>query len=338
MMRAPFVIVLLTALVTAAVRPASAQDRPRISISSLRQDLGDVFEQATYEYVFVVRNTGEADLVITEVKPGCGCTVANYDKVIAPDREGKITLTLEGDQVHGVFSKDATVRSNDPDRPELMLIIAGNKIPYVNVSPGERVNLQGTYDEAVAQTLTVASNEKDLDFAITGLESDLDDEITYAYEKGTAPGEWVVSIHKNPKLPAQSTYGTLTIHTNSKRAPAKVVQVLVTTRGSITVQPSLLNFGRVRFGDGGKNGDVLEKSVTLVRSQGEFAIRELTIDNENFRAVVVEEVPGKRYKIDVKFTAPVRTRGGQAESGELIIHTNDPREPNVRVQLVARAL
>ena len=329
----------ITVMLAASVLPASAEDlQPKIYISDLQQDLGEVYERAKYEYVFVVRNKGNADLKITDVRPSCGCTVANYDEVIAPGKEGKITLTLAGDKVHGRFSKTAQVRSNDPDHSELLLTIAGTEIPYVNIGPADRVYLQGSYGEEVAQSLTISSNEKDLDFRIEKIDTDLGDKVTFTYEKGAAKGEWVVSVRKNPDLPTQSTYGTLTIHTNSKRAPDQVIQVQVMTTGTITVQPTFVNFGRVRFGDDGKNGDVLEKSVTLIRSQGDFAISDLSVNNVNFHTEVVEEVPGKRYKVNIKFTAPPRTRGGQAESGELIIHTNVPTEPNVRVQLVARAL
>jgi len=264
--------------------------------------------------------------------------VAEFDKVIPPGQEGKITLVIEGNKVHGSFSKSATVRSNDPDRPVTTITLAGTEIPYVNVTPAERVYLQGTYDEAVEKTLTVSSNEEDIDFKILGVESNLDDKITYKYQPGEHEGEWVVSLYKNPKLPTLSTYGTLTIHTNSQRAPDKTIQVQVVTKGSITVQPSLVNFGRVRFGADGQDGDVLNKTVTLIRSRGEFAIRDMTVNNNNFEAKVKEEVPGKRYTIDVRFTAPARSRAAQAESGELIIYTDDPSEPHVRVQLVARAL
>jgi len=335
MIRATIAFIMLVT----SVLSASAEDlRPKISIQDLRQDLGDVYEQAKYDYVFVVRNRGKADLVIEDVKPGCGCTVAQYDKVIAPGEEGKITLSLDGDKVEGRFSKTATVRTNDPDHTELLLTISGTEIPYVHIVPTNRVYLQGNYGEEVAQTLTITSNEKDLDFQITGIDTDLEDKITYAYERGSAKGSWVVSIRKNPDLPTQSTYGTLTLHTNSKRAPDQLIRLQVMTKGTITVQPTFVNFGRVRFGADGKNGDVLEKSVTLTRSEGGLAISDLSVNNANFRTEVVEEEPGKRYKVNIKFTAPPRTRGGQAESGELIIHTNVPTEPNVRVQLVARAL
>jgi len=65
--RTALVLLLLTVLVW----PTLAQDlQPTIVIPKIRHDFGSVFEMEKYEYDFVVRNTGKADLLIEEVKPG----------------------------------------------------------------------------------------------------------------------------------------------------------------------------------------------------------------------------------------------------------------------------
>jgi hypothetical protein len=51
---------------------ALAQDdnKPSIYVPEIRHDFGRVFEQEKYEYDFVVKNRGKADLIIEKVKPG----------------------------------------------------------------------------------------------------------------------------------------------------------------------------------------------------------------------------------------------------------------------------
>ena len=44
--------------------------QPEIIIPKMVHDFGKVYEQETYEYSFVVRNRGKADLIIDKVKPG----------------------------------------------------------------------------------------------------------------------------------------------------------------------------------------------------------------------------------------------------------------------------
>ena len=62
------IAIVLLVLLTANV--VLAQGQPEIFIPKLRHDFGQVFEMEKYEYVFTVRNKGNADLIIKDVKPG----------------------------------------------------------------------------------------------------------------------------------------------------------------------------------------------------------------------------------------------------------------------------
>jgi hypothetical protein len=63
----------VTAILSMIAGPAAlAQDdnKPSIYVPEIRHDFGKVFEQDKYEYDFVVKNRGKADLIIEKVKPG----------------------------------------------------------------------------------------------------------------------------------------------------------------------------------------------------------------------------------------------------------------------------
>ena len=263
--------------------------------------------------------------------------MAKFDKVISPGREGKIELAVGGDRVHGEFTKSATVDSNDPDHPHMTLTVSGKEIPYVSVLPEGTVYMHGRYGEQIEQDLTISSNEKDLDLKVTGVRSNIDDKITYEVEPAPAPGTYTLKVYKNPKLPTLSTYGTITVSTNSKRAPETTVQVHVMTKGSITLSPEILNYGAVKFTDENGPGTPETKALTVTRTAGGFKIKDVSINNDNFKAVVDPVSAGQQYRVQVTFTPPVRKTARQTEVGELIIHTDDPSEPSVRVQLVARS-
>jgi len=49
---------------------ATGGPKPSIEIPKMKHDFGEVFEREKYEYTFTVRNRGNADLVIEDVKPG----------------------------------------------------------------------------------------------------------------------------------------------------------------------------------------------------------------------------------------------------------------------------
>ncbi|HEX5131755.1 MAG TPA: DUF1573 domain-containing protein [Candidatus Krumholzibacteria bacterium] len=325
------------AVLAGSPETAEAQ-KPSIEIPRMRQDFGDVFERAQYEYAFVVRNRGDADLVIEDVKPGCGCTVAKFDKLIKPGQEGKIELVLDGGRVHGEFSKTASVKTNDPDHPELTLTIAGNEIPFLRVEPEGTIYLHGRYDEKVEKSVTLASNEKDFALAIKKVSSNIDDKIAYSVEPGPEKGVFTLHVEKKLDVPPSSAYGNITIETNSENSPETVLQVHVLSKGAISVTPATVNFGVVKFAARGEAADPLSKSVIVLKTDGEFQIKDLIIDNKNFSAKYETMEAGKQYKVEITFVPPSKVQTSQREVGELLINTTDPKEPAVRVHLLARAM
>jgi hypothetical protein len=264
--------------------------------------------------------------------------VAKFDKVIPPGQEGKIEMAVEGAKVHGDFNKSAAVTSNDPDHPQMTIAIAGKEVQYVNIMPEGTVYLHGRFGEAIQKDLVISSNEKDLAFKVTGVTSNIDDKITYELADGSRPGEYLLKVFKNPRLPTMSTYGNITVKTNSTHSPETTVQVHVMTKGSITVSPTTLNFGALKFGDANGPGTPSTKAVMLAKATGQFQIKDITVSNPNYKAVFDPVTPGQQYRVQVTFTPPAKKTPKHNEPGEMIIHTDDPLEPALRVQLIARAM
>jgi len=264
--------------------------------------------------------------------------VAKFDKVIPPGQEGNIQIVIEGKRVHGQFNKSATIRSNDPDHPVMTISMAGQITPFVEVQPASRVYLQGQYGETVMKSVTVKSNEEDLDFAITKIESNLDDKITYDFEPGEEDRTWVVNVYKNPTLPTLSTYGVMTVHTNSEKAPTKTMQVQVITKGAISVEPKSVNFGTVKFGSDGDPAAPVSRNVVVLKTTGDFSIEDLSFSTEKFQGEIEQVQPGKKYNIKVTFLPPEKKQSRQTHVGEMTIRTDDPREPELKVRLIARSM
>ena len=64
--------------------------------------------------LFEFTNTGNHPLYLTEVKPGCGCTVADYTKnAIAPGGKGNVIALFDSNKSHpGTVTKNIFVTSN----------------------------------------------------------------------------------------------------------------------------------------------------------------------------------------------------------------------------------
>ncbi|MEM8894307.1 MAG: DUF1573 domain-containing protein [Bacteroidota bacterium] len=93
--------------------PASA----KFSWSMTNYDFGviPVNKPATATFNFV--NEGEAPLVISQVKAGCGCTVASYTReAIPPGASGTVEATYNAAKV-GAFNKSVVVYANTEGEP-----------------------------------------------------------------------------------------------------------------------------------------------------------------------------------------------------------------------------
>ncbi len=70
--------------------------RSAISFTQKSHNYGVIMEGDKVEHTFKFKNTGKADLLITNVKASCGCTQPSYPFIpIAPGEEGKIDVVFD---------------------------------------------------------------------------------------------------------------------------------------------------------------------------------------------------------------------------------------------------
>lgn len=75
-------------------------------------DYGSIAQNADGVRIFKFTNTGNAPVVISNVKTSCGCTVPEYKKTaILPNESSAIKVKYATSRI-GVFSKQITVYSN----------------------------------------------------------------------------------------------------------------------------------------------------------------------------------------------------------------------------------
>lgn len=102
----------------AAAANASKQPLTTIALSESNFDFGKIKKGDKVQHVYEVTNTGSNPLVISEVKPGCGCTAPDFTKdPIMPGKKGKITLHFDSTNFDGNVSKFADVFANVEKMP-----------------------------------------------------------------------------------------------------------------------------------------------------------------------------------------------------------------------------
>lgn len=90
--------------------------QPEIKFENTTFDFGKIKEEGgkvTGKFIFT--NVGNEPLELTNVRPGCGCTAANYTKgAIAPGEQGYIEATYNPYNRPGIFNKNIRVTTNEP--------------------------------------------------------------------------------------------------------------------------------------------------------------------------------------------------------------------------------
>ncbi len=100
---------------------------PRLTMESMSFEAGKIPAGSTLSHSFSLRNDGDQPLIIEQVRPGCGCTVAEFERELAPGESGAIDVSMEiyeqwaGSQLR----KTVWVISNDPLHRQVRLVISG---------------------------------------------------------------------------------------------------------------------------------------------------------------------------------------------------------------------
>jgi len=101
---------------------------PQIKLNRKNLDLGLLLNTQPSDGQIIIRNRGEADLLVTIEHDSAqfflGSKLVSSDITIAPRREAAVVIKFPPSQRTGIFQEHVLIQSNDPDRPKLSLPIA----------------------------------------------------------------------------------------------------------------------------------------------------------------------------------------------------------------------
>jgi len=102
---------------------------PQIEFESTTIDYGTIEIGSDGERIFSFKNIGTADLVITNVKSTCGCTIPKKpNNPILPGESSEIIVRYDTKRV-GPFRKTITVSTNQKNSPFITLKLKGTVLP-----------------------------------------------------------------------------------------------------------------------------------------------------------------------------------------------------------------
>ena len=248
---------------------AKAEKAPRLTIVEPVKDYGTVPKGDKLDWAFVVKNTGDSDLQIISAKPGCGCTVADFDKVIKPGQTGKVTAHVDTSAFAGPIAKTVTLETNDPSTPTAQLTLHAIVKPYVEAYPAGFVRFNMLQGDTDSQAVTLYS-EEDEPFQIVKVESPVD-WIKVDYKKIDDPSQLAQGVGKQgqaqykfnitvggPDAKIGPIAEKVKISTNSKHQADYMVSVSGVIRPTYRVEPANgVNFGEVAPSDSSATRSVM---------------------------------------------------------------------------------
>lgn len=326
-------ICLVCACFTIFMLPLHASaENPSIEIQKIEHDFGSVPQGVKLHHDFSIKNTGNANLVIRELNPSCGCTAAVLeDPVIPPGKETLIRVTFDTTGFSGEKSKTVRIYSNDPKRSSQVLRIKASIVPEIytephslevhNVKKGEELKLSFVVKSTKPEELQVRDVISKSEF------------ISVVHEKNDS-GEFLVTATVSPKTPPGRLRSRIVVRTKNTRVPVLNVPVFVDVIRDLAVEPRTLNFGYITNGLHepirkvllvNKAKGVENFAVTKVINTGSPYIKAELVssseDDSDIQKVLVDLVPGADGVI----------------RSVLVLETNhtDPDQKNIEIPLYA---
>ncbi len=337
----PVLMILAVALGVTLSVAAQGDSRPRAVPAEPIKDFDVIPKGEVITHEFVIRNEGTAVLELKDVRPACGCTVASYDKKIAPGESGKVRAKVKTDNFGGPIAKSIAVFTNDPDNPKLQLVVKANVKPYISVVPGyARYNyVQGEPVGTIKQTLwaedgsdiEVVSAKPPYDHLKVSYREATEDE---RHERGTGK-QWTIEV----SLDSQSPVGALRDYVEIRldHAQQKVVKIPVSgfVRPRQHITPPEIDFGQLQ-------GSTLPLHRTLHFTNFITDAIELTqVDtgiqglSGQVQGATKQDDTGYRFKL-ILTLGPEMAKG--TFESTIKIHTTDEQNPIVELPIKGTVL
>lgn len=290
-----------------------------IKFKTLEHNFGEIEKGKTVHVDFEFTNTGDEELVITEVKPSCGCTTAEMSKKnYAPKESGKIPITFDSARFAGNIEKTISVVSNDANNGRLQLKLKGKIIQEVSMTPTYLTLVNIKRNETVERTIEV-NTEKMPKLEVSNLTSD----IPYLKLKAVRKDDKNITINvsfSGKDIPADkpTTTGYVSFKHNGKTDPEVKINVYIKVASPIQSSP------RAIYMFASPKGKERDQVVTL-KSDVPYTIKEFSSDLD---FVQVTKTGDDALKVVLTGKAPE----GKF-SGTITIKTNLEEQPEIKVPI-----
>lgn len=349
-----------------AQEPPATQSNAKLWVDNADHDFGTVIEGEVVKHVFKLKSSGEGNLIITQAKPTCGCTIGRlsvkgadgaaelykFGDPLPPNTELEMEAELNTKNKHNAATSKINVFCNDP-RGTVTLGLSAMVDTYFQIAPSNIDFGEVSVVDVVEKTAEV-TGKRPGPFALSleprplppGLKVDL--AAVNATPEGKAE-RWTLKITLGPDAREGNMGYPLALLSDQViagapngpdgKAPHYSATLMITARvkGLISWEPQYVSFGLV------SPGQVMTRMLKLQSYDPKFQLGLPTLSivgpndqtpdfkyKDHFAAIAKPTADGKAIEIELTLKGmPEGTDG--AFQGRLMIETGHPGKPNVPV-------
>lgn len=210
---------------------------PRVVCDQPTFDFGSRDASEVVSHTFELKNTGTSDLVITAVRPACGCTTAQLDKsVIPPGESSKLGAQLSLAGRGGEVQKPILIESNDPANPALQLTFKGVAGADFEFAPSI-LTLRKDSPEAPASASTILKSLKNEPFEILDAKSE-SGKLKVRWDKFPIENAFQISANLEEQFQPGQYRDKIFLETNHPGRKQLEIGVIVIVPSPIVVAPT----------------------------------------------------------------------------------------------------
>jgi hypothetical protein len=288
---------LVAAGVSAVAAYGQTNGAAEIAFATPLYDFGTVNIGTMVKHDYVFTNTGNATLVLTDVHPYCGCTVAgNWTKEVAPGQTGVIPIQFDTSGRAGTIDKMVKVTSNAKTQPSLDLKLHGQIWRPIDINPQYAVfNLSS--DTTTNATMTVdVTNNTDVPVTIARPEVNITN-FTAEIQTNIPGKDYKLIVHVSPPYNYPRLQGQITLRTSNTNMPAIPVVTMAIIQQAVTVSPSQIMI------PANATNNFYVTTISIMQNSGPspLVLLEPSINDTNVQVKLTEPQPGKQFTAELLF-------------------------------------
>lgn len=212
----------------------------------------------------------------------------------------------------GKVQKAITVETNDPDNPRVRLLIAGEVIAEVTVTP-RHVNFGNVSKGEPSPPIPIQIELREgTEWKIREVSVDNPHFLLKKKTSNDKRAVYDVSVARN--APPGRLNGKILVRTNSRKSPNTQVPCYAFVQGRVVVTPQILSFGLIR------PGGPSSREITL-RATGDrgFTVERVEASTGAVRSEIHPDPEGKVVRVRVTYDPGERTQGRVSDTLKLFL-------------------